>query len=167
MAAVLLCAAAVAACSSGSSGGSSTSSAAAAATTGPQNTAVPQPGGNFTMLEETGLTGAWPTGLDPATDASGSANQSYLDAIYGNLFELGANGQTIDDLATGYTISANDKAVTIELRHGVTFTDGTPFKYRLTTRYEIPCTVSGTVTVGDTSSARSPRLRTCVSTCSG
>jgi hypothetical protein len=30
-------------------------------------------------------------------------------------------------------------------------TDGTPFKYRLTTRYEIPCTVSGTVTVGDTS----------------
>jgi hypothetical protein len=30
-------------------------------------------------------------------------------------------------------------------------TDGTPFMYRLTTRYEIPCTVSGIVTVGDTS----------------
>jgi Ecdysteroid kinase-like family len=30
-------------------------------------------------------------------------------------------------------------------------TDGTPYKYRLTTRYEIPCTVSGTVTVNDTS----------------
>ena len=30
-------------------------------------------------------------------------------------------------------------------------TDGTPYMYRLTTRYEIPCTVSGTVTVGDTS----------------
>ena len=28
-------------------------------------------------------------------------------------------------------------------------TDGAPYKYRLTTRYEIPCTVSGTVTVGD------------------
>jgi hypothetical protein len=26
-------------------------------------------------------------------------------------------------------------------------TDGTPYKYRLTTRYEIPCTVSGTVSV--------------------
>ena len=26
-------------------------------------------------------------------------------------------------------------------------TDGTPYKYRMTTRYEIPCTVSGTVTV--------------------
>jgi hypothetical protein len=30
-------------------------------------------------------------------------------------------------------------------------TDGTPYKYGLTTRYEIPCTVSGTVTVGDAS----------------
>ena len=33
-------------------------------------------------------------------------------------------------------------------------TDGTPYKYRLTTRYEIPCTVSGTVTVDDTSYRR-------------
>jgi hypothetical protein len=30
-------------------------------------------------------------------------------------------------------------------------TDGTPYTYRLTTRYEIPCTVTGTVTVGDAS----------------
>jgi len=30
-------------------------------------------------------------------------------------------------------------------------TDGAPYKYRLATRYEIPCVVSGTVTVGDTS----------------
>ncbi|OBG93039.1 phosphotransferase [Mycobacterium sp. E3298] len=29
-------------------------------------------------------------------------------------------------------------------------TDGVPYKYRLTTRYEIPCTVSGTVTIDDT-----------------
>ena len=79
------------------------------------------------MLEETGLTGAWPTGLDPATDGNGSANQSYLNAIYGNLFELGANGQTIDDLATGYTITPDGKTVTIHLRQGVTFSDGTPF----------------------------------------
>jgi peptide/nickel transport system substrate-binding protein len=122
MAAVLLSAAAVAACSGGTTSTTSTS-----ATTGPQNTATPQAGGSFTMLEETGLTGAWPTGLDPATDANGSANQSYLDAIYGNLFELGANGQTIPDLATGYTISPDAKTVTIELRHGVTFSDGTPF----------------------------------------
>lgn len=30
------------------------------------------------------------------------------------------------------------------------FTDGIPYKYRLATRYEIPCTVSGTVTVDGT-----------------
>jgi hypothetical protein len=30
-------------------------------------------------------------------------------------------------------------------------TDGTPYKYGLTTRYEIPCTVSGSVTIGSTS----------------
>jgi peptide/nickel transport system substrate-binding protein len=122
MAAVLLCAAAVAACSGGTTSTTSTS-----ATTGPQNTTAPRAGGSFTMLEETGLTGAWPTGLDPATDANGSANQSYLDAVYGNLFELGANGQTIPDLATGYTVAPDAKTVTIELRHGVTFSDGTPF----------------------------------------
>lgn len=29
-------------------------------------------------------------------------------------------------------------------------TDGTPYTYRVTTRYEIPCTVSGSVTIGDT-----------------
>ena len=138
MAAVLLSAAAVAACSgkttgsggagTGATAGSTSSTGAgASATVGPQNSATPQPGGSFTMLEETGLTGAWPTGLDPATDGNGSANQSYLDAIYGNLFELGANGQTIDDLATGYTITSDAKTVTIHLRPGVTFSDGTPF----------------------------------------
>ncbi len=138
MAAVLLSAAAVAACSgktTGSGGAgtgatagrTSSTGAGASATVGPQNSATPQPGGSFTMLEETGLTGAWPTGLDPATDGNGSANQSYLDAIYGNLFELGANGQTIDDLATGYTITPDAKTVTVHLRPGVTFSDGTPF----------------------------------------
>jgi Ecdysteroid kinase-like family len=30
-------------------------------------------------------------------------------------------------------------------------TDGTPYKYRLTTRYEIPCSVSGNVTIDNTS----------------
>jgi peptide/nickel transport system substrate-binding protein len=88
MAAVLLSAAAVAACSGKTStgAGGTGGAASASATVGPQNSATPKPGGSFTMLEETGLTGAWPTGLDPATDGNGSANQSYLNAIYGNLF---------------------------------------------------------------------------------
>ena len=44
--------------------------------------------------------------------------------------------------------AGNPVDVTLNL---VWATDGTPYKYRLTTRYEIPCTVSGTVTVNDTS----------------
>jgi peptide/nickel transport system substrate-binding protein len=129
MAAVLLSAAAVAACSSGSSstGASGGSGASSTATAGPQNSATPKPGGSFTMLEETGLTGAWPTGLAPWSDGNGSANQSYLNAIYGNLFQLDAKGNTIDDLASGYTKSADGKTYTIHLRPGVKFSDGSPF----------------------------------------
>lgn len=33
--------------------------------------------------------------------------------------------------------------------HLVWTTDGTPYQYRVTTRYEIPCTVAGTVTASD------------------
>jgi peptide/nickel transport system substrate-binding protein len=79
------------------------------------------------MLEETGLTGAWPTGLEPWTDGNGSANQSYLNAIYGNLVQLGTNGQTIYDLATGIDKSPDGKTYTIHIRPGVKFSDGTPF----------------------------------------
>jgi peptide/nickel transport system substrate-binding protein len=132
MAAVLLSVAAVAACSSGSSstgatGGSGGSGASSTASAGPQNSATPKAGGSFTMLEETGLTGAWPTGLTPWTDGNGSANQSYLNAIYGNLFQLGADGKLIPDLALSATPSDGGKTYTIALRPGVKFTDGTPF----------------------------------------
>lgn len=35
-------------------------------------------------------------------------------------------------------------------------TDGMPYQYRVTTRYEIPCTVTGTVTVGDKATGSTP-----------
>ena len=44
--------------------------------------------------------------------------------------------------------AGNAGRVTMDLEWA---TDGTPYKYRLTTRYEIPCTVSGSVTIDDTS----------------
>ncbi len=50
-----------------------------------------------------------------------------MTAIYGQLFELGAGGKIIPDLATGYTYSPNAETVTITLRQGVKFSDGTPF----------------------------------------
>ena len=48
-------------------------------------------------------------------------------AIYGQLFELGTGGTVVRDLATGYSFSPDAKTVTITIRQGVKFTDGTPF----------------------------------------
>ena len=91
-----------------------------------QSSPTPKSGGSLTVLEWTGFAGSWP-GLDPATDTNGAADQSYMDAIYGELFELGTNGQTIDDLATGYHFTNSGKTIVIDIRKGVVFSDGTPF----------------------------------------
>jgi peptide/nickel transport system substrate-binding protein len=90
-------------------------------------TASPSRGGDVTVLENSGLTGSWPTGLDPATNTTGLYNQSMMDAVYGNLFELGTGGKTIYDLATGTKVSNGGKTVAIDLRKGVKFSDGTAF----------------------------------------
>jgi peptide/nickel transport system substrate-binding protein len=84
-------------------------------------------GGSLTDLLDAGYEGAWPTGLDPATNTNGAANQSLMNAIYGNLFELGPKGKIIDDLATGYGFLNGGKTVTILLRKGVKFSNGDPF----------------------------------------
>jgi hypothetical protein len=63
--------------------------------------------------------------------------------------DVRARGQAYPDPSALLRGEAGDPVdVTMNL---VWATDGTPYKYRLTTRYEIPCTVSGTVTVDDTS----------------
>jgi peptide/nickel transport system substrate-binding protein len=87
----------------------------------------PQHGGTLTALETASFAGAWPVGLDPATNTSDAADQPYMDAIYGTLFEEGSAGKIIPDLATGYSISSNAMTVTIDLRKNVMFSDGTPF----------------------------------------
>ncbi len=101
----------------GSSGNSTTSAG---------SSGTPKHGGSLTVLEGASFAGAWP-GLDPATDTDGAANQSYMNAIYGDLFELGTGGKLIPDLATGYSFANGGKTVNITLRQGVTFSDGTPF----------------------------------------
>jgi peptide/nickel transport system substrate-binding protein len=114
---------AAAACSSSSSsspgGGGGTSTAT-------QSAAPVKPGGSITVLESSGYSGAWTT-LDPAQNKGGAATQDFMTAIYGQLFELGAGGKIVPDLATGSSFSADGKTVTITLRKGVNFTDGTPF----------------------------------------
>src|SRR5215469_1565056 len=110
-----------AACSSG--GGSSSSSSSG----GNFKVAPQKSGGSITVLESTGYSGLWPAGLDPVTDRDAIPNQDMMDAIFGQLFQLGPNGQVQPDLATSYSYSADVKDVTINLRQGVTFSDGTPF----------------------------------------
>jgi ABC-type transport system substrate-binding protein len=110
--------AAVAAFGAFSSTASSASTAKAAAGAGS--------GGSLTDLLNAGYEGAWPTGLDPATNTNGAANQSLMNAIYGNLFELGPKGKIIDDMATGYSFQDGGKTVTIDLRTGLKFSNGDP-----------------------------------------
>src|SRR6266542_1799996 len=85
-------------------GGSSTSSTTTQASSG-----TPKAGGTLTVLEWTGFSGDWPAGLDPATNINGAADQSQMDAIFGELFELGPKGKIIPDLATGYKFSNGGK----------------------------------------------------------
>jgi peptide/nickel transport system substrate-binding protein len=105
--------------SSGASGGSSSSSTSVAA--GPAHA-----GGSLTVLESSGYAGDWPTGLDPATNTNGAADQSQMNAIFGELWELQGNGKLAPDLATGSKFSNGGTTVTITLRPGVKFSDGTP-----------------------------------------
>jgi peptide/nickel transport system substrate-binding protein len=90
------------------------------------SSSAPKHGGSLTVLEGSGYVGSWP-GLDPATDTDGAANQSFMDSIFGELFELNGAGKIVPDLATGYSYSNGDKTINITLRQGVTFSDGTAF----------------------------------------
>jgi peptide/nickel transport system substrate-binding protein len=135
-----LLALALAATACGSSGGTSASSGASA---------TPHAGGSLTVLEDSGYEGAWPAGLDPATNTSGAADQSYMDSIYGQLFELGSHGKIIPDMATGYAFSNGGKTVTIHIRPGMKFTDGTPFNaqavvWNIQRDLKSPCTCKPT-----------------------
>src|SRR6202012_1070049 len=116
-----------AACSSGGGTGTAGPSSSSSPGSGSFSVSQPKQGGSITVLESKGYSGDWPYGLDPATNVDAIPNQDMMEAIYGQLFELGAGGKVVPDLATGYTFSPDAKTVTITLRQGVKFTDGTPF----------------------------------------
>jgi peptide/nickel transport system substrate-binding protein len=122
---LVVTAAAVGACGSSSSS-TSKSSAAASSSTSSAATGAPKPGGSLTVLELGGYSGAWPAGLDPATNTNGAADQDQMNAIFGQLFQLSTGGQVVPDLATAATPSNGGKTWTIALRPGLKFSDGTP-----------------------------------------
>ena len=106
---------------------SSSSSPGAASAAGSTPSSAPlKAGGSITVLESSGYSGAWTT-LDPPNNKEGAATQDFMTTIYGQLFELGTGGKIVPDLATGYSFSPDGKTLTINLRQGVKFTDGTPF----------------------------------------
>lgn len=103
-------------------------------------------GGSLHVLEGPGNT--WPT-LDPPLITA--PNNSYYQAIYGELFEQGPRGQIIPDLATGYKLANGARTFVIYLRHGVTFSDGAPFNAKavafnitrdLEPKYACPCALN-------------------------
>jgi peptide/nickel transport system substrate-binding protein len=122
---------AVTACGSSSKSSStpaatSSSASSSASGTGTSSSATAKAGGSLTVLESAGYSGDWPTGLDPATNVNGAADQSQMDAIFGEPFELQPGGKLAPDLATGYKFSNGGATITITLRSGVKFSDGTP-----------------------------------------
>jgi ABC-type transport system substrate-binding protein len=88
--------------------------------------AAPKQGGSLTVLEGAALIGGYPAGLDPGQRAL-TTSGPMMDAIYGDMFQLGAGNKVLPDLATGYSITNGNKTLTLHLRHGVKFSDGTPF----------------------------------------
>lgn len=83
----------------------------------------PQRGGSLTYLVS-GVQSTWSRGLDPAS--AGASPSIFLSAIFGQLFQLGDGGRIVPDMAAGYKVSGGGKTVTISLRKGVRFQDGTP-----------------------------------------
>lgn len=97
---------------------------AAAASAASASTGGHRAGRSLTVLESFL---SWTSGLDPATNPSAAADQTLEDAVFGQLFELGSKGQTVDDLAAGSRLGDGGRTLTIELRKHVRFSDGTPF----------------------------------------
>ena len=94
----------------------------AGATTGGSGLTKVTRGGVLTVI---GSSLAWPN-LDPALDAQDAADSNILNAIYGQLLEAGPNGTYVPDIALGYSFSDHNLQITLPIRKGVEFSDGTP-----------------------------------------
>jgi peptide/nickel transport system substrate-binding protein len=108
----------------------------------------------LTVLLQSSGAGSWPSGLDPATNATGGANISMMNAIFGGLFQLradadGKNPRVEPVLAAGYEMADAGQTMLIKLRGGVTFSDGTPLdaealRYNILRNLNSNCTCAPT-----------------------
>lgn len=114
-ASVVLSTIAVAACGSSSSS-SSSSSSGTTTTNSTSSSAEVLKIGNFLPV----------TSWDTAQGGSGF-NPPYFSAVYDSLVMLGPNGAVQPDLAKSWSVSADGKTVTLNLRSGVKFSDGSAF----------------------------------------
>lgn len=96
---------------------------AAVKSTSAVKSTTPHRGGTLTAVG----TASWPS-LDPASPKATLAGSSILlAAIYGGLFNVGPNATILPNQALKYTISRNHLIVSVYLRPGLKFQDGTPF----------------------------------------
>jgi peptide/nickel transport system substrate-binding protein len=113
----------LAACSGGSTIPAAVSSGASTGGAGGTSSAAPAHGGSLTVLVVASGLATWPN-LDPL--ASGTANADYRNAIFGEMFHQNADGTVVPALAKSIDVSSDGLTVTIGLRGGVKFSDGTP-----------------------------------------
>lgn len=106
----------LAACGHSSTGASSASGPSSSAAAG-----TPVAGGSLTFGVETE-----PTTLNPQLNGQDKARVVLRNA-YENLLSKKPDGSYAPWLASGYTVSADEKTYTVTLRSGITFTDGAPF----------------------------------------
>jgi peptide/nickel transport system substrate-binding protein len=84
--------------------------------------AQPVPGGELVAASD-----LEPVSLDPVFGNAPSIDGNYYNLFYDNLFYLDADSVMQPELAISWTIADDGTSMTLQLREGVTFHDGTPF----------------------------------------
>ena len=84
--------------------------------------AQPVPGGALVAASD-----LEPVSLDPIFGNAPSIDGNYYNLFYDNLFYLDAESVMQPELATSWTIADDGSSMTLQLREGVSFHDGTPF----------------------------------------
>jgi len=96
---------------------------ASAASIASASTSQPAKSGGTLQVEV--VASQWP-GLDSATDTQDTADAAYLNAIYGQLFEMTANNVVVPDQATTWKLTNHNSTLVFTLRKGLVFSNGDP-----------------------------------------